>query len=160
MLTFALACKILWSAEYLLGPMNIQAHCLSQESPQTSNWQIMLRRGPCSLDLFVSRINTQLPRYISWRLVTQSTAVDTFLRAWDKEKAYTFPPFCLISHYLAKVWKEHAQLFNDADMAHTAMACLIIEHNNSAINTPSTIPAAFASTGKKNSTAVRDWAAF
>ena len=96
--------KILISAEYLPGSMNVQADRLSREIPDSSDWQldqqmvkqVMRQWGKCKMDLFASRWNTQLPLFVSYRLDPDATAVDAFQISWKEGLLYDFPPFCLI----------------------------------------------------------------
>ena len=47
------------------------------------------------VDLFASRLSTQLPRFYSWRPDPQSQALDAFFQGWSKVRGYAFPPFAL-----------------------------------------------------------------
>ena len=54
------------------------------------------------VDMFASRINAQFPRYVSFRLVPTSEAVDSFSISWFGFPFYAFPPFCVIPSMLQK----------------------------------------------------------
>ncbi len=55
------------------------------------------------IDLFASRINKQLPKYVSWEPDPDSIAVDAFSFEWNDNNYYIFPPFSLINNILAKL---------------------------------------------------------
>ena len=64
------------SAEYLPGVHNVTADRESRTLQSSAEWKldqsvfraVMNLYGPCNVDLFASRLNFQLPQYISWRL--------------------------------------------------------------------------------------------
>ena len=58
--------------------------------------------GKPSIDLFASRINTKVSRYVSWRPDPEAQFVDAFSHSWSQEKFYAFPPFSLILRCLQK----------------------------------------------------------
>ena len=55
------------------------------------------------IDCFASRINCQLPRYISYKPDPFATYVDAFTVNWKKFKLYIFPSFNLIGSILQKI---------------------------------------------------------
>jgi hypothetical protein len=48
------------------------------------------------VDLFASRLNHKVEKYISWKPDPQAYAVDAFTQNWADMKFYAFPPFSLI----------------------------------------------------------------
>ena len=46
-----------------------------------------------SIDLFATMINTQLPRYASWRPDPHAVFIDAFSVSWRNDYFYAFPPF-------------------------------------------------------------------
>ena len=62
------------------------------------------------IDLFASRLNTQLPKYVSWRPDPGCIAVDAFSLNWTDKLLYAFPPFSLIARILQKLWEDKAQM--------------------------------------------------
>ena len=62
------------------------------------------------IDLFASRLNRQLPKYMSWHPDPGSCAVDYLQHSWRSLYGCVFPPFCLIGKVLAKVWKDQSLL--------------------------------------------------
>ena len=119
--------KLLITAVYLPGKENICADRLSREQPDSSDWKldtgvfslISKKWGPCLLDLFASRWNTQLPRFVSWRADPEATSVDAFQVKWNEGLLYTFPPFCLISRCLAKMLQDKGELILITPTWHT-----------------------------------------
>ena len=63
-----------------------------------------------TLDLFMWRINAQLPSFASWRQDPNSIVVDAFQLPWVNEIGYAFPLFCQISRGLAKTLKKRVTL--------------------------------------------------
>ena len=61
------------------------------------------------IDLFASRINKQLPRYVSYRPDRDAEAIDAFTLNWENLNFYAFPPFSVIPTVLAKIQKERAE---------------------------------------------------
>ena len=60
------------------------------------------------IDLFASRINKQLERYVSWKPDPEAEAVDAFCLNWSTKTYYIFPPFSMISKVAAKIRKDKA----------------------------------------------------
>ena len=56
-----------------------------------------------TIDLSASRINKQLPCYISYRPDAEAYAVDAFSVSWKGFYFYAFPPFSLIPRVLQKI---------------------------------------------------------
>ena len=68
----------------------------------------MGRFGPCDIDLFASRVNNQLPCYVSWEPDPYAWAIDSFTIDWSSCKGYIFPPFALVLRILQKIEHEEA----------------------------------------------------
>ena len=64
-------------------------------------------RGPLEVDLFASRLSTQLPWFYSWRPDPQSEAVDEFFQDWSKVRGYAFPPFALVGRCLRQLLNQN-----------------------------------------------------
>ena len=115
---YLLANGIAVTAEYLPSSLNIQADWQSRNHRDTSDWklnpkmfsQIVKIRGIPQIDLFASRLNHQLKKYMSWHSHPCSCAVDSLQRSWRNLYGYVFPPFCLIGKVLAKVKKDQSLL--------------------------------------------------
>ena len=65
--------------------------------------QIVKIRGIPQIDSFASRLNHQLPKYMSWYPDPGSCAVGSLQHSWRDLYGYAFPPFCLIGKVLAKI---------------------------------------------------------
>ena len=61
------------------------------------------------LDLFASRLNSQLKAYVSWHPEPDSWAVDAFSLNWNTLKFYAFPPFSLLGRTLSKIRQDQAE---------------------------------------------------
>ena len=55
------------------------------------------------IDLFASRLNHQLPLYVSRLPDPSATAVDAFQQGWSQWKSFIHPPVVLLSRLLQKV---------------------------------------------------------
>ena len=55
------------------------------------------------IDLFASRLNKQLTKYVSWFPEPNAIASNAFSFCWSKYNPYIFPPFSLIPKVLQKV---------------------------------------------------------
>ena len=58
--------------------------------------KIVEKFGKQVIDLFATRINKQLDRYVSWHPQPQSTAINAFSLTWDNSYFYMFPSFSLV----------------------------------------------------------------
>ena len=120
--------KIIWdwciqrqieiSAQHLPGKLNVTASFLSRHLRDRIDWilypdlfaKINSRWGPLEIDLFASRFSAQLPHFYSWRADPEAVAMDAFMQRWTGVKAFTHPPWCLVSRVLQKVTLERATL--------------------------------------------------
>lgn len=115
---WALNRGMILSAEHLPGKWNVLADLESRQYRDSSDWRLepslfralMTIRGPCQIDLFANRLNTQLPDFFSWRPDPQGLASDAFQQMWNTGRHYAFPPFCLIMKTLAKLREEGGNL--------------------------------------------------
>ena len=62
-----------------------------------------------TIDLFASRLNARLNRYISWFPDPFSENVDAFSVSWSNEIPYLFPPFSLLHRCLSKLTIDSTQ---------------------------------------------------
>ena len=77
------------SAEHLPGSLNQTADRESRSKGDSSEWaldmstfqQLMKKRGPCTVDLFASRLSVKLPTYYSWRSDPGATAVNALCQS-------------------------------------------------------------------------------
>ena len=104
------------TAAYLPGKQNTEADTHSRKFNDRTEWMldeevfasIAKRYGLPEIDLFASRLNKQLERYVSWQADPGAEAVDAFTIDWQGLNFYAFPPFCLISKCLQKIRKDNA----------------------------------------------------
>ena len=110
--------NVLLTAAYLPGRLNILADKESRVHNFDTEWMLQKeifddlcsKFGIPEIDLFATRINTQLPVYASWRPDPGSVAVDAFSLCWRNFYAYAFPPFSLIPRCLKKNREEGGTL--------------------------------------------------
>ena len=115
--TWCLHRGITLSVEFLPGVKNIVAHEMSRNFNDHTQWHLLpeifeeivqeLDFRP-SVDLFASRLNKQLPKFVSWHPDPQAWQVDAFTISWNNLTGYLFPPFTLLSWCLQKVRVEKA----------------------------------------------------
>ena len=59
-------------------------------------------------DLFASRLNAQLPSYVSWHPDPGCSAVNAFSIPWQSHIFYAFSPFSLIPRCVQKILLDQA----------------------------------------------------
>ena len=109
--------KDFWlTATHVPGVDNIQADELSRQFNDNKEWklnpesfkEIVKTFGCPDIDLFASRVNTQLTKFVSWKPDPEAHETDAFTIPWNYNKFYAFPPFNLIGRTLAKAHAEGA----------------------------------------------------
>ena len=65
--------------------------------------------GPFDADLFASRINKKVDRYVSWHKDCDAWRIDAFSFLWSDIYSYIFPPFSMILKTLHKVQVDKAE---------------------------------------------------
>ena len=96
---------------------NVEADFISGKFRDNTEWmldktlfqEIVTKFGYPKVDLFASRLNTQLPIYVSWMPDPNAWKVDAFTLDWGPLDLYAFPPVCLISKCLQKIRADNAQ---------------------------------------------------
>lgn len=104
------------SAEHIPGAKNTTADYQSRLLQTSAEWKLHTRvfskvlesLGECKVDLFATRLNTQLEKYISWKPDPSAIASDALKVPWKHLGGYAFPPFCLVGRCLSKVRSERA----------------------------------------------------
>ena len=101
------------TAEHLPGVLNTIADEESRVMKDRSDWmlnpqifcKIQARRGPLEVDMFASRLTTQLERFFSWRPDPEADTLDAFNQDWTTHqgKGYANPPWNLVGHVLSRV---------------------------------------------------------
>jgi hypothetical protein len=66
--------------------------------------------GPHDIDLFASRINHQLPRYVSYLADPNAEFVDAFSLKWVHINGFAFPPFSIVGKVVQKLIAEETEL--------------------------------------------------
>ncbi|GFR74904.1 hypothetical protein ElyMa_003905300 [Elysia marginata] len=67
--------------------------------------------GPFEIDLFASRLNNQIPKYISWKCDPDAWAVDAMLADWTSlDRMYAFSPFSLLPAVFQKMDREKVDI--------------------------------------------------
>ena len=101
---------------HIPGVENTEADLASRVFNDQTEWKldpqvltdIFTLFGRPVLDLFASRLNYQLLRYVSWIPDPNAVGVDAFTLDWGTQYNYAFPPFSLIPQVLQK-FEEHQQ---------------------------------------------------
>jgi hypothetical protein len=106
------------SAAHIPGRLNVQADKESRTHNVDTEWcikdeifdRICDTLGRPDIDLFASRINNRLPRYVSWRPDPFAENVDAFQMSWKGLNAYAFPPFSVLTQVIRKAREEKPHL--------------------------------------------------
>lgn len=105
------------TACHLPGHLNVNADLNSRKFNERIEWTLekAVFEKICSIferpdiDLFATRINAQLEKYISWKPDPFALYVDAFTVSWNQFYFYAFPPFSLIIKCLNKIEREEAE---------------------------------------------------
>ena len=115
---FCISQKFWLSASHIPGTKNVTADYHSREFNDNTEWQLSTHvfdqiikkfKTIVDIDLFASRLNNQVPDYISWLPDPNSVAVDAFTVSWTHKRFYSFPPFSVIGQAIAKIRKDKAR---------------------------------------------------
>ena len=99
------------SAAHIPGKHNILAYIASWEFHDAAEWMleprifdsIVRKWGIPEVDLFASRLNHQLPTYVSWKPDPNSHFIDAIPMSWKRKFVYIFPPFSMLWPVLTKL---------------------------------------------------------
>ena len=69
-------------------------------NPTVFRW-ITQRLWYPDIDLFASRLNAKVKKFVSWHPDPEACAVEAFTIAWETHLNYAFPPFSLITRVLS-----------------------------------------------------------
>ena len=102
---------MLSTAECLPGCLNHQVDWELRNQKDSTEWKlcpqifqkICEKVGQPEINLFVSRLSSQLPTYYSWKPDPNSLAVDTLQQTWSHKHLHDFSPFSLIHRVLRAV---------------------------------------------------------
>ncbi len=109
---WAIERRIWLSIAHVPGLENTRADSQSREFNDKTEWKLQeaVFQDICAvfgvyptIDLFASRLNYQLPRFVSWNPEPDAIATDAFSLIWSQEIYYIFPPFSLIGRVVNKV---------------------------------------------------------
>ena len=99
------------SATYIPGRTNVIADRMSREFNDQTEWMLnpavffqiieKLKFFPM-IDIFASRLNHQLDKYISWLPDPGSVSVDVFSISWSNIIFYAYPPISMIGAAITK----------------------------------------------------------
>ena len=103
-------------AKIIPGKENIEADKDSRKFQDTTEWQLNPKIykavydtfGTPEIDLFASRINKQIEKYVSWKPEPETFAVDAFSVNWRHHFMYIFPPFSLLTKVIKKICQDQA----------------------------------------------------
>ena len=92
--------NILLSAEHLPGTLNTVADGESRHVETSAEWMLhkeVFQRvqdilGTCRVDLFATRLNHQLPEFVSRKLDPLAQGTDALQVDWKTLKGYALPP--------------------------------------------------------------------
>ena len=106
------------SAAHIPGAVNEEADALSRSYKDDLEWsldnsvfhKIKSLYPLVETDMFASRINAKLKKYVSFYPDHEAFAVDAFSINWDKKVLYMFPPFSVIPRILQKIQMEQAEV--------------------------------------------------
>ena len=110
--------KNIWlSSAHIPGKFNVVADAESRMFETELEWQLNpiifqslqdISPLTCTLDLFASKLNTQLDSYVSYRPDPGAFAVDAFTLNWRKLIFYAFPLFAILPKLLQKISLDEA----------------------------------------------------
>ena len=98
------------------GVENVLADYKSRKFSDNVEWQLSQKIfqkichifGTPQVDLFATRLNNKLPKYVSWCPDPGACAIDAFTLNWSQFTFYAFPPFSCIPKVISKILKEGA----------------------------------------------------
>ena len=105
------------TATHIPGILNVEADRESRDSEMRTEWMlneeifkevILTLEFTPDIDLFASRINTQLQNSCSYRPDPNCKAVNAFTINWGIKKFYSFPPFSCIPKVMQKIYSDKA----------------------------------------------------
>lgn len=105
------------TATHIPGILNTEADKESRMQETRTEWMLCkndfhkiiqeLSFNP-KIDLFASRLNNQLPAFVSYRPDPLAMAINAFTLDWGETPFYAFPPFSIIPRVLQKIFHDKA----------------------------------------------------
>ena len=116
MWNFAADRKLTLSAVHVPGEENHIADKKSRVFQDRLEWmlhpavfQTLQKEAGCfDIDLFATRVNHQVPAFVSWRPEPGAVAIDAFNVKWGFQLAYLFPPFYMIKRCPKKIEQDQS----------------------------------------------------
>lgn len=107
---------IFLSAAHVPGKDNCEADAESRTENDDTEWSLdtnifnTIRETfpELTVDLFASRLNNKLPKYVSRRPDPNAFAIDAFSLTWNNGFYFMFPPFSLLPRILQKIEEDKA----------------------------------------------------
>ena len=105
------------SCSQIPGILNEEADEESRKQGLRTEWMLNIDTFFCitqqldfcpDIDLFASRLNAQLPRFVSFRPDQETERVNSFTFSWKTLDFYAFPPFICISKVIQKIIMDKA----------------------------------------------------
>ena len=114
---FCIENKLWVLATHIPGKNNIETDQKSRILQDATEWKlhsklfqkIVIKFGKPDIDLFASRINRQLKRYVSWHPEPEGMVVNGLPLTWNNNYFYMFPPFSHVGRVLAKVNRDKTE---------------------------------------------------
>ena len=103
--------KIVLRARHIPGCLNVIAEKLQTQSGDTDRVvpisagfsSLVFQMGPSRVDLFATRFNHRLPKFVSPVPDQSAWAVDALSLSWENLDAYAFPPISLLTQVVSKL---------------------------------------------------------
>ena len=104
------------SSSHIPGVENTMADKISRVFNDNTEWMLShkLFKVLCDrfqfnppVDLFATRLNKQIYKYVSWMTDPYSIAVNAFNFSWKTHKTYAFPPFILVGATISKLIRDN-----------------------------------------------------
>ena len=113
----AVSNRIWITAVHLPGVENLTADRESRKIRDETEWslndslfnKIQSLRVDLDIDLFASRLNYKISKFVSWKADPLAWAIDAFTLQWKNFIFYAFPPFSLIDRVCQKVLVDEAE---------------------------------------------------
>ena len=120
-------CRMLWqqmyekdcwlSINFVPGVDNCDADAASRIFNDRTEWSLPVpifctiaeKFGLPTIDLFASRLNRKVQRYVSWTPDPFCTEVDAFYYQWNDEFPYIYPPFNLLNRCTKKIIEDQVK---------------------------------------------------
>ena len=105
------------SVSFVAGISNSEADRLSRKINDDLEWalddnifkEIVKKYGKPDIDLFASRLNHKLDKYVSYRPDPSACAVDAFSIPWNNYYVYIFAPFSTLNMVFRKIAEDETE---------------------------------------------------